>query len=180
MDFQVLRFFPALSRIYITVLLTVYNVQLCIYGNSFRECFFRKPSYLADLIMPYHPSRNLRSSGTNLLSVPDIRSEIGRRSFSYAAPKLWNSLPPDLRSCTCISTFQGKLKTHLFPPQVCLYRLTCLGQWTCTVLDSLSLRFMFLQVCSGGLNCLQLHIPLGTSLTSPSGEEPDVKSLLID
>jgi len=35
-------------------------------------------------------------------------------------------------------------------------------------------------VCSGGWNCLYLHIPLDTSLTSPSGEEPDVKSLLID
>ena len=92
------------------------RIQFKIASLTFKVINFRKPSYLADLIMPYHPSRNLRSSGTNLLSVPDIRSEIGRRSFSYAAPKLWNSLPPDLRSCKCISTFQGKLKTHLFPP----------------------------------------------------------------
>ena len=83
---------------------------------TFKAINFRKPSYLSELLTSYQPSRSLRSSGTNLLSVPDIRSEIGRRSFSYAAPKLWNSLPPDLRSCTCISTFQGKLKTHVFPP----------------------------------------------------------------
>ena len=91
------------------------RIQFKIASLTFKAINFRKPSYLSELITSYQPSRNLRSSGTNLLSVPDIRSEIGRRSFSYAAPKLWNSLPPDLRSCTCISTFQGKLKTHLFP-----------------------------------------------------------------
>src|SRR5207244_8464911 len=97
-----------------------YSISLFL---TFKAINFRKP-YLSELITSYQPSLNLRSSGTNLLSVSDIRSEIGRRSFSYAAPKLWNSLPPDLRSCTCISTFQGKLKTHLFPPHLCLYRLT--------------------------------------------------------
>jgi len=92
------------------------RIQFKIASLTFKVIHFGKPSYLAELITSYQPSRNLRSSGTNLLCVPDIRSEIGRRSFSYSAPKLWNSLPPDLRSCTCISTFQGKLKTHLFPP----------------------------------------------------------------
>jgi len=55
-----------------------------------------KPSYLGKLLMPYQPSRSLRSSGTNLLTIPDIRSSIGRRSFSFTASKLWNSLPLDL------------------------------------------------------------------------------------
>src|ERR1700730_15328247 len=57
---------------------------------------FAKPSYLSELISSYQRTRSLRSSGTNLLKVPDIRTEIGRRSFSYAAPTLWNSLPQDL------------------------------------------------------------------------------------
>ena len=92
------------------------RIQFKIASLTFKVINFGKPSYLDELITSYQPSRNLRSSSTNLLCVPDIRSEIGRRSFSYSAPKLWNSLPPDLRSCTCISTFQGKLKTHLFPP----------------------------------------------------------------
>ena len=92
------------------------RIKFKIASLTFKVINFRKPSYLSELITPYQPSRTLRSSGDNLLSVSDIRSEIGRRSFSYSAPKLWNSLPPDLRSCTCIRTFQGQLKTHLFPP----------------------------------------------------------------
>src|ERR1044071_9495188 len=40
-----------------------------------------KPSYLADLLIPYRPSRALRSSCSNLLSVSDIRTTYGRGSF---------------------------------------------------------------------------------------------------
>ena len=92
------------------------RIKFKIASLTFKIQHFAKPSYLSELITSYQPSRSLRSSGTNLLSIPDIRSSIGRRSFSYTAPKLWNSLPPDLRSCTSITVFLGKLKTHLFPP----------------------------------------------------------------
>jgi len=92
------------------------RIKFKIASLTFKVINYNKPSYLAELLKPHKPSRSLRSSGTNRLSEPDIRSSIGRRSFEYAAPKLWNSLPQDLRSCTSITTFQGKLKTHLFPP----------------------------------------------------------------
>ena len=92
------------------------RIKFKIASLTFKIINFGKPSYLAELLTSYEPTRTLRSSGTNLLSIPDIRSSMGRRSFSYSAPTLWNSLPPDLRSCTSITTFQGKLKTHLFPP----------------------------------------------------------------
>jgi hypothetical protein len=92
------------------------RINFKIASLTFKVLNYSKPSYLAELLTSYQPSRSLRSSGTNLLSIPDIRSSIGRRSFKFAAPKLWNSLPQDLRSCKCISTFLGKLKTHLFPP----------------------------------------------------------------
>ena len=83
---------------------------------TFKALHFSKPSYLTELLHPYHPSRKLRSSDTNLLVIPDIRTSIGRRSFSFAAPTVWNSLPQSLRSCSNLTSFCRKLKTHLFPP----------------------------------------------------------------
>src|SRR5437899_8857324 len=68
------------------------RIQFKIASLTFKAINFRKPSYLSELITSYQPSRNLRSSGTNLLSVPDIRSEIGRR-FQLCCSKLWNSSP---------------------------------------------------------------------------------------
>ena len=38
----------------------------------------------------------------------------GRRSFQYAAPRLWNALPISIRKSTSLDTFKSKLKYHLF------------------------------------------------------------------
>ena len=76
------------------------------------------PSYLSSLICIATPSRySLRSScdGT-LLRFPPMKSSktLGDRAFMFAAPKLWNSLPRDIRTTMNLSTFKMKLKTFLF------------------------------------------------------------------
>ena len=38
----------------------------------------------------------------------------GHRSFSYAAPFLWNSLPVHIRQANTLQCFKSLLKTHLF------------------------------------------------------------------
>ncbi|KAK0150881.1 hypothetical protein N1851_008003 [Merluccius polli] len=57
------------------------------------------PSYLTDLLLSYEPSRTLRSSGTGLLTVPTVNTKnYGEASFHFYGPRLWNSLPEDLRA----------------------------------------------------------------------------------
>ena len=58
----------------------------------------------------------LRSNEGVLLKHPSgkMKKSFGDRSFSVAAPTLWNALPVSLRSIKCISTFKSKLKTYLF------------------------------------------------------------------
>ncbi|KAK2872069.1 hypothetical protein Q8A73_024565, partial [Channa argus] len=73
------------------------------------------PSYIEDLIAPYHPSRPLRSQNAGLRVVPRIsKSRMGGRAFSYQAPLLWNQLPVQIREADTLSTFKSKLKTFLF------------------------------------------------------------------
>ena len=56
------------------------------------------PSYIRDMLQPLKSTMNLRSSMKGLLSVPPIKLvNYGQRSFSYAAPKLWNELPDSVR-----------------------------------------------------------------------------------
>jgi len=83
---------------------------------TFKAMQSGKPSYLSELLVKYEPSRILRSSSSGFLHIPDIRSEFGRRSFSFTAPTLWNSLPSHLRFCPHLSMFWKRLKTHLYPP----------------------------------------------------------------
>jgi len=58
---------------------------------------------------------HLRSAECHDMLVPRTRTELGRQSFSVAAPTVWNSLPAHLRS-TLIGRrqFRDGLKSHLF------------------------------------------------------------------
>lgn len=92
------------------------RIHFKIASLTFKTLHNLQPSYLSDLLTPHVPSRNLRSFDKHLLTVPDIRSANGRRSFTFAAPTIWNSLPVTLRSCSTLPTFLSGLKTHFFPP----------------------------------------------------------------
>ncbi len=73
------------------------------------------PAYLTSLLSRYNPTCSLRSQNSGLLVVPRIaKSTKGVRAFSYLAPKLWNSLPDNVRGSDTLSLFKSRLKTHLF------------------------------------------------------------------
>ena len=93
-----------------------HRIQYKLLLLTFKSIHNLAPSYLTDLLLPYTPPRNLRSSHTNLLSIPHrtSRRHWGDRAFAIAAPTLWNSLPHALRDCTNLTTFKSLLKTHLF------------------------------------------------------------------
>ena len=92
------------------------RISFKIAAITYKTLQHQQPSYLSDLIVPYIPARNLKSLDKFLPPpVPDIRSANGRRSFSFAAPCIWNSLPFPLRSCPTLPLFLSSLKTHVFP-----------------------------------------------------------------
>ena len=82
---------------------------------SFRIINNCAPPYLTNLLETYIPKRSLRSATLNTVVVPRSKTTTyGDRAFTIAAPKLWNSLPSDLRSAESLPIFMYKLKTHLF------------------------------------------------------------------
>jgi hypothetical protein len=70
------------------------------------------------MLKPYTPSANLRSSSKGLLTIPSVKLvNYGERSFSYAAPKLWNrkpKLPEYIKKSETLPIFKTRLKTYLF------------------------------------------------------------------
>ncbi|XP_046572562.1 uncharacterized protein LOC124280626 [Haliotis rubra] len=73
------------------------------------------PVYLSELIQPYCPYGPLRSENQNLLTVPKVKlTRFGQRSFSYAAAKERNDLPPHIRPCSIYPKFRSLKRTHLF------------------------------------------------------------------
>ncbi|KAF7659121.1 hypothetical protein LDENG_00002690, partial [Lucifuga dentata] len=68
-----------------------------------------------ELLQPYVTTRSLRSSDQGLLFVPRSRHKTkGDYAFQVVAPKLWSSLPLDIRTVNIVDTFKKKIKTYLF------------------------------------------------------------------
>ena len=84
--------------------------------TTYRAINLSGPPYLSELISIYTPARSLRSSSDTLkLNPPPTHTRtFGERSFSFAAPSIWNSLPLSIRSSDTESSFRSSLKTHLF------------------------------------------------------------------
>jgi len=72
------------------------------------------PEYLSRHITTPSSTWSLRSSSAPLLHIPFRRTSFGKRSFSTAAPSVWNSLPVFLQICDTLTLFKSRLKAHLF------------------------------------------------------------------
>lgn len=99
-----LHWLPIQQRIQYKILLLTYKA---LNGSS--------PVYISELLSYSNPNRLLRSSNKCLLQVPASRtSSHGDRAFSISAPRLWNTLPLDIKKAESVQTFKKLLKTHLF------------------------------------------------------------------
>ena len=86
---------------------------------TFKCVHDKAPTYLSELVLRHVPSRpGLRSLNNVSLFVPKTISRADKstadRAFSLSAPKLWNTLPPEIRNTRTIIDFKRKLKTFLF------------------------------------------------------------------
>ena len=94
--------------------------------------------YLSELIHPYTPFRQLRSStDTRVYRIPSFRTKsCGQHSFSYQAPVIWNQLPVSVCLCQLVlfnlpwKPFSYKKTTTLFPVplpdiRLCVYMCVC-------------------------------------------------------
>ena len=104
-----LHWLPVKQRVHFKILVLTYK---CLHGQG--------PAYLIDLLQPNKPTRpGLRSSAPKdsylQLSVPRTKCKtFADRSFSMAAPTLWNSLPQHIKEATSVLMFKNMVKTHLF------------------------------------------------------------------
>ena len=74
-----------------------------------------EPSYLFSILSLTSKSRELRSSGFQLLSIPRVKTHaVTSVVFPVAFPTLCNSLPENVKSSNNIVSFGHHLKTHLF------------------------------------------------------------------
>ena len=89
------------------------NLQVICNAQFKHGTLFLAPLYITDLL-EQRATRVLRSTTNNDFYVPQSRSRYGDRMFSVAGPRLWNSLPAEMKKTNCLVTFKRLLKNHLF------------------------------------------------------------------
>ncbi len=73
------------------------------------------PAYLTNLLIMLQSNPLPKVLNSGLLVVHrTAKSTKGGRTFSYLAPKLWNSFPDKVWGSDTLSLFNSRLKTHLF------------------------------------------------------------------
>ena len=78
------------------------------------------PSYLSSLLSHYKPTRQLRSSSSNLLVQPPSKTKFGSLAFHTAAHLIWNGLPADVRFLSDFQDFSRLFR--LFRPSFQTYK----------------------------------------------------------
>ena len=83
---------------------------------TFKEIHGLAPKYLCDFVTFKSTLNNLRSSDSIWLSMTAVWSKtLGDRAFMVAVPRLWKSLPKELRAITYVnSCFKAHIKAYLF------------------------------------------------------------------
>ena len=81
---------------------------------TFRGLHGLAPKYISVLLRWYVPGRQLRSASSMDVHVPRSNGGYGDRRFDVAAPRLWNSLPLELKADSSLISFKQMLKTYLF------------------------------------------------------------------
>jgi len=71
--------------------------------------------------------RRLRSSDSGFCAIRRSRTTYGDRCFAVAGPRVWNSLPTELRQSDSLAQFKRRLRTHLFG----LWDHSALWHWLC-------------------------------------------------
>ena len=90
-----------------------YRIQFTVILITFKALLDMAPSYISSLVhVRQNTKYSLQSSNAILLTPPLKKSAatMGDRSFTMAAPKLWNLLPSEIRNIHKLDKFKQRLK----------------------------------------------------------------------
>ena len=83
------------------------NQRICV--NVYRYFNQIAPSYMSDIFIPQITLINTRNS-MHRLKIQIKKTNMGQNSLSYLGPKLWNTLPNEIKACKSTNSFKHKVK----------------------------------------------------------------------
>ena len=108
--------FEARFHVFITY---EWRIRFKLATSTYKTLHTGHPPYLTDLPQYHKSSVSTHSSTSQLLAIPRHNLSFGSRSFRVSAPRIWNSLTPQIRQCQTLATFRCHVRSQPFlPPSV--------------------------------------------------------------
>ena len=87
--------------------------EQCILSNIYKFFNNSAPCYISEL---YHPAKQFHVTRTSFqkLILPNKTTNRGLRNLNFVGPRLWNSLPSEIKSVGTVNTFKHKVKESFF------------------------------------------------------------------
>ena len=76
------------------------------------------PVYMTNLFTPLMHIRETRQSTHMALTIPFANKNCYASSFAVSGASMWNDLPPQLRTITCLNSFKCELRKTFVPINV--------------------------------------------------------------
>lgn len=105
------RITPVLN--FLPWILICFSIDRKVLLSSYKEPNGLTTLYISELLSLYDPAPTLRSSGRGLPIVPDSQLMTKEdRAFELRTPRLWNTLPEEIRQAKSVVSFKSKLKPY--------------------------------------------------------------------
>ena len=109
--------------------------------ETYRIIYKTSPVFIHDIVIIKQSSYNFRYNNT--ADIPRPRTTwYGKKSFSYEAARLWNSLPDQARNLSTFGTFKYFISTWCFSENC--FCSSCRTQLSCRLISDLFKPFLFL------------------------------------
>ena len=111
------RITPALIDLHWLPIKARIEFKICLL--TYKALTSDKPKYLRDCLVPYPQAtsatvRIRHADDPHRLFESSVNHTIGGRTFRYAAPRLFNDLPLEVKNSSNVAAFKKNLKTYLF------------------------------------------------------------------
>ena len=119
--------------------------------ETYRIIYKTSPVFIHDIVKIKQNSYNFRYNNTTDIPRPRT-TRYGKKSFSYEAARLWNSLTDQARNLSTFGTFKNFISTQCFSEN-CFCR-SCRTQLSCQLISELfkplflCSYMLFLQCCA--------------------------------
>ena len=102
---------PLFLNLQILNVYQIHDFQLGIFCHKYVNS--KLPKIFNESILRVSDVHNYPTRSSSLFYLPRTHTKYGENSFKYLAPKLWNAIPPKLRTILFMNTFKKELKAFI-------------------------------------------------------------------